>query len=65
MMGNGKHDIQGSENQVDGRVVEGSSNFSSDILKALGRDGYSQICEEFWYDCRIKCFSEFNSKRKI
>lgn len=37
----------GLENHVDRRAVEGNRNFFHPIYKALGHDGYSQICEEF------------------
>lgn len=41
-----------------------NEEFSSDILKAPRHVGYSQICEEFWYNHRI-LISFNNFKRQI
>lgn len=41
MIGNRKAWYIGIQKQCDGSAVERNRNFSSDILKALGHDGFS------------------------
>lgn len=64
LIGNGRTWYIAVWKHVDGREVEGYRKFSSDILKASGHDGPSQISEEFWYDYRICFFLSWTSKEK-